>query len=139
MGEEDACRRVLDGALDAVIATDREGEIVGWNRAAEALLGWEKREVVGRKVYDVIIPARFRAEFIRRMKLVPPEEVRAYRERVIADRAGNEIPVDASIAATRVEGCVVITAFIRDIRDRRRAERLRATEHRVASILATAP
>src|SRR4051812_23567213 len=98
MGGEDAFRRVLDGALDAVIATDREGAIVGWNRAAEALLGWAKGDVLGRMVYAVIVPPRRREAFVREMELVAVEEVRFYQEYVLVDRAGEEIPVDASVA-----------------------------------------
>src|SRR4051794_6786844 len=138
--EDDAVRRVLDGALDAVIATGGDGGIVGWNRAAEALLGWTKADVVGRKVYDVIIAARHRERFVREMRAVAPEDLRvSYRDCVVVDREGTEIPVDASVAATRVDGCVLITAFVRDIRDRKRTERLREAEHRLARLLAEAP
>src|SRR5436309_1730355 len=102
MGGEDAFRRVLDGALDAVIATDREGSIVGWNRAAETLLGWHKDEVLGRRVYDVIVPPRYRDEFVRQMRATPFEDVSAYHERLLLARDGTLIPVDASIAAIRL-------------------------------------
>ena len=60
MGRGDAIQSVLDGALDAVVATDRGGAIVGFNRAAEALFGWARDEVLGRPVHEVIVPARDR-------------------------------------------------------------------------------
>ncbi len=40
--------RLLDAIGQAVIATDLEGGIIYWNRAAEVLFGWPAEEVVGK-------------------------------------------------------------------------------------------
>ncbi len=40
----------------AVIATDRAGSIVYWNRAAEETLGWSVEDVVGRLVQETVLP-----------------------------------------------------------------------------------
>jgi len=44
--------RLLDAVGEAVIATDLDGRIVYWNRAAERLYGWSRGEAVGRDLGD---------------------------------------------------------------------------------------
>jgi PAS domain S-box-containing protein len=53
---------LLDAVGEAVIATDLDGTIVYWNRAAQALYGWSADEVRGRKVVDVVCDPASRAE-----------------------------------------------------------------------------
>ncbi len=47
---------VLDAVSRAVVATDTDGTILYWNRAAQLLYGWSPDEVVGRKILDVLVP-----------------------------------------------------------------------------------
>ncbi|MEX2599366.1 MAG: PAS domain S-box protein [Dehalococcoidia bacterium] len=44
---------LLDHVGQAIIATDAEGLVTYWNRAAELLYGWTAREAVGRPVFDL--------------------------------------------------------------------------------------
>jgi len=45
---------VLERSTDAVVATDAEGRVVVWNRAAERLLGYRADQVMGRPCHDVL-------------------------------------------------------------------------------------
>ena len=45
--------RLLDASGQAVIATDLQGKIIYWTRAAEELYGWSKEEVMGRSILEV--------------------------------------------------------------------------------------
>jgi PAS domain S-box-containing protein len=45
--------RLLDAVGQAIIATDPQGRIIYWNRAAEELYGWSKKEVMGRPIVEV--------------------------------------------------------------------------------------
>ena len=45
--------RLLDVIGQAVIATDVQGNIIYWNRAAETLYGWAEEEVMGRPIVEV--------------------------------------------------------------------------------------
>ncbi len=46
---------LLENVNDAILATDENFRITEWNLAAEKLYGWKKKEVLGKKVWDVII------------------------------------------------------------------------------------
>jgi PAS domain S-box-containing protein len=46
-------RRLLDAVGQAIIATDLQGKIIYWNRAAKDLYGWTTEEVMGRPIVEV--------------------------------------------------------------------------------------
>ena len=45
----------FDAIAALVVALDREGRVVSFNRACERLTGWSAAEVLGRCVWDVFI------------------------------------------------------------------------------------
>ena len=45
--------RLLDAVGQAIIATNPQGTIIYWNRAAEELYDWPKEEVMGRPIVEV--------------------------------------------------------------------------------------
>ncbi len=48
--------RMLNEVGQAVIATDPEGRITFWNRAAERAYGWSEEEALGRDILDLTVP-----------------------------------------------------------------------------------
>ena len=46
--------RILDAVDQAVAATDPDGRITAWNRAAEALYGWSADEALGRPLGEIV-------------------------------------------------------------------------------------
>ncbi len=48
--------RIVDSLPDGVLAVDREGRAVVWNRAAEEMTGVRKEEVLGRGEYAYAVP-----------------------------------------------------------------------------------
>jgi diguanylate cyclase (GGDEF)-like protein/PAS domain S-box-containing protein len=125
---ESYVRRVLDGALDAVIGVDTDGTILGWNAEASRLLGWSREDAVGRRLDDLALPRGQWPAF--------REAVGARTQLVLRDRDGAEVAVEASVNATHFDCGLVLTAFLRDVRPQRRAARLRNAEHRVTRLLA---
>lgn len=55
---------LLEKALnaDSVIVTDLEGYIVYWNKFAESMYNWESNEVIGKKIYDTVVPISKKAD-----------------------------------------------------------------------------
>ncbi|HEX9372589.1 MAG TPA: PAS domain S-box protein, partial [Roseiflexaceae bacterium] len=55
--------RLLDAVTQIVVATDPEGRITYWNRAAEQAHGWSAAEIARRPIGDQIVAAAARARF----------------------------------------------------------------------------
>lgn len=58
-GYTDINRLIVEQMADAMIYSDKEGIIRGWNAAAEALFGYPKDDAIGQSL-DLIIPEHLR-------------------------------------------------------------------------------
>lgn len=120
-------RIVLDGALDAVVIADDMGNIVEWNDQAQGIFGWSRQEVVGKRLVDTIIPPRHRAAHgagMERMRAGGNPRVVGSRIEIEAlDQSGREFPIELAITRSSLSTGVQFTAFLRDITERRAAER----------------
>lgn len=50
VGEDRLHQILLNSVSQAVIATDPQGRVQFWNRAAELLYGWSEQEVIGQSI-----------------------------------------------------------------------------------------
>src|SRR6185295_7735120 len=119
---------------------DHEGKILEFNSAARRVFGYSRDEVVGREVVEKIVPPALREELRRRLrKFVETGEANGELGRRIEATAmsadGTEIPVEVAVFPAYVKGRVLLTAFLRDLRERKiiEAERSRALEDLHAS------
>lgn len=96
---------IINTAMDAIVAVDRERRIVRFNGAAEQMFGCSAASAVGRPITDFI-----------------PDQVDGVTGTGLvlhARRAdGSEIPIEASISQSAGEHGTSRTMFLRDIRER---------------------
>ncbi len=117
---------IIESAMDGIVSIDEEQRIVLVNPAAEAMFGYRERELIGHSL-DVLVPEVARAAH--------PELVRAFaasgttRRRMGAvgevngRRAdGETFPIETSISQVAIGGRKLLTAVVRDISGRRRAQ-----------------
>jgi PAS domain S-box-containing protein len=133
-------KAIIDASPVAIVAIDRESNVILWNATASSLFGWTAEEVVGRPLPQ--IPEGSRGELERGLA-----RARA-GERVILPRAtrntrdGRTISVMVSIGPLRGSGGTVIgtVAVLVDLtaEDRLRHQ-LEAAERRFAAAFATSP
>jgi diguanylate cyclase (GGDEF)-like protein/PAS domain S-box-containing protein len=142
--EESATRlsAIIRSALDAVVSMDERGRIMAWNPQAEALFGWTAQEAVGRLLADTIVPSALRAAHtagLARYLATGEQKVLNRRIEISAvHRDGHEFPVELSIAPLSVDGRPSFSGFIRDITDRKRAEKSTAAHLAVSRALSEA-
>jgi PAS domain S-box-containing protein len=135
---EERLRLALETALDAIVTIDGQGRITGWNPQAEQIFGWSQAEALGKTLSETIVPAEHREahEQVLRPYLQTGQGA-ALRERIemtALDRRGRRFPVEISLTPAVVGEKVYLTAFLRDITERKRAEAvLQESEARLAA------
>jgi len=116
-------RAILDNAHDAFIALDPGGVVLDWNRQAEKLLGWSRREVIGQKLASMILPPLLRRAYERDMRqLAEQGEAAVLNRRVelsLTSRDGKEFPVEVSMAYVPRSSGHLFIAFLHDISERK--------------------
>ena len=122
-----ASRALLDAALDAVVVIDAAGLVLEWNLAAERVLGFAREEALGRRLGDLVVPPELRQahhDGMRRYLRTGEARVLGRRVEIVAQRKdGSLIPVELAITRVPDVDQPVFTGFLRDISDRKRAER----------------
>jgi len=119
-------RAILEAALDCVITIDDRGRIVEFNPAAERAFLYQRDEVIGHDMAELIIPAQLRARHRDAFaRLLSTGKARALDQRLelTGMRAdGSEFPVELTITRIKLPGPPMFTGYVRDISDRKRAE-----------------
>ena len=128
---EERLRAILTHAPDAYIAIDEAGRITEWNRQAEQTFGWTRDEAFGQPL-TMLAPAASRGGERTGIDAFTRGAAGAGHrvELGVLHKSGVEIPVQLSAASLRTEGGEVAYAFLHDITERRRAERLLAQSER---------
>jgi PAS domain S-box-containing protein len=122
---EERFRSVTQSANDAIILTDNNGNIVGWNKGAEIIFGYREQEMSGQPV-DVLVPQRYKNAFQEETRRLRSEgEPRLLGKTVELQglrKGGNEFPLSISLSAWKAGGETFYSAIIRDITERKQAE-----------------
>src|SRR5882724_8385997 len=120
-------KAILDSALDGVITMDHDGRISAFNPAAERLFGHARSTAVGAVLADLIIPPTLRERHssgVARYLATMQSTVLDKRLELTAMRSdGFEFPAEVTITRISQEGPPTFTGFIRDITERKRAEK----------------
>lgn len=118
---------LLDRAPDGVVLTDLDGRYVEANAAVCGMLGYSRNELVGMRVFDLILPED-EPRLARELEVLVADPSRTKTsEWSMRRKDGTLLPVEVS-STIRPDGCGYL-AFFRDISARKRAaEALRRSE-----------
>ena len=118
--------QLLEATPDAIVGVDDEGKIVLVNSQTEALFGYAREDLLGEEV-GVLVPDRFRD--------LLPHHVEGYfaepRTRPMGAKLelygrrqnGSEFPAEISLSSIEADEGLLVTAAIRDVTERRAAEK----------------
>jgi PAS domain S-box-containing protein len=121
-------RTVTESAVDAIITSDRSGNIVFWNPSAEKMFEYPQNEVIGRPL-TILMPESFQAAHLNGMaKHVAGGESRIIDktvELVGLTKDGTEFPIELSISSWHAGNELFFTGIVRDITVRKQIEKER--------------
>jgi diguanylate cyclase (GGDEF)-like protein/PAS domain S-box-containing protein len=132
--------QLLDAVSQVVIATDPQGKVVYWNKAAESLYGWLAKEAMGRPIVE-ITPSQ---ELIERAEEIITELRRGRSwtgEVTLRRKDGIKFPALVTDAPVRDEqgNLVAIIRVFTDITEIKQAEEaLKESERRFYSVVSDA-
>ncbi len=121
-------RLICEGALDAIVCMEQDGNITVWNDAAEKIFGYKSDDVIGKSVHSILAPARYYEAFsagLANFKMTGQGPILGKMLELEAIRAdGSEIPIELAVSSIQIDDTWYAVGVIRDISERRHAERL---------------
>lgn len=127
---------IVDACLDTLITINMDDVIVDFSAAGEKMFGWKRDEVLGRKMTEILIPQAMHEAHTRGMA-----HYRATREGPLLGRLvqvdalhhdGHTIPVELGLVPIDLPDQHLVTAFLRDISDRKRNEQALLEQKKLA-------
>jgi len=135
-GSDVVFRALIDAAPDGFVIVSQEGRIALVNVQTEKLFGYERTELLNQPV-EILIPERLRgkhrfhrAGFMSQPGLRP---MGAGLELYGLRKDGTEFPVEISLSPIQTDSGLLVSAAIRDITERKRAQQ------RILTLLDSAP
>jgi PAS domain S-box-containing protein len=135
---EDILHAITNSIRDAIIMLDQRGNITFWNEASTAILGYQKEEVIGKNLHDLLTPARYQESFKRAYPHYQltgnGEAVGKTLEMFAVHKNGYEFPVELSLSAIKADAGWQSVGILRDITEKQKiADSLRKSEARFRS------
>ncbi len=128
-------RSIFEGVQDAIVVVKHDGSIVDINTRASEMYGWSRDDFIKKTLFDLSIPENKKSlEPIldQDHPLENPIEVMNIRS------DGEVFPVEINARFHNINGNDVVLAVVRDITERRKAEKQleeEALEHAAASVI----
>jgi len=123
---EERLRAILDTAVEGIITIDERGTVESMNRAAEKLFGYDAPEVMGRNV-SMLMPSPYREAhdgyLERYIQTGHARIIGIGREVVGLRKDGSQFPMELSVSEVRLAKRRLFTGFVRDITERKEAEK----------------
>jgi PAS domain S-box-containing protein len=132
-------RDLLESAPDAMIIANENGEIVLVNHQTEVIFGYKKEELISKSI-EILVPAdSHKGHAARRARYFRNPKTRAKGsglELFAVRKDGSKFPVEISLSPLETHEGKLVSAAIRDITQRKKAEEeLRISEQRYRSLI----
>lgn len=128
-GSDARYRGLLEAAPDAIVVVDEAGEIVLLNLQAEKQFGYQRDELIGQPVTNVIpegFAERLIADDLRSAAEALAQQIGSGLELVARRKDGSRFPIEIMLSPLESDDGVLVTVAIRDISVRRAAEEERS-------------
>ncbi len=132
-------KNTIEYANDAILTTDSKGRISSFNRKAEQMFGYSRKEIMD-KPASILLPTQRRNKEKDKFKTMSMNFSSAHtgsiREGLGSRKDGQTFPIEGSFHLIKPEGTYAVTGIIREISDRiQMEEQLRVSEERARILL----
>ncbi|MBT5797982.1 MAG: PAS domain S-box protein [Porticoccaceae bacterium] len=118
---------LMNSAFDAIIIMDQQGIVLDISRAGKTILGYERQDVIGKKLSTLVFPSRYQGDFDHGLNIfseIAESPIIGQRVEVeVVHRDGHEISVEVAIEKHRVladgQANSAFVGFIHDITARK--------------------
>ena len=120
-------RSLSASAQDAFIMMNGQGQISYWNPAAERVFGYRSEEALGQDLHKLLAPERdynvFKKKFSAFKRTGKGAGIGKTIEFIALRKNQTEFPIELSLSALKLQGEWHSFGIVRDISDRKRAEK----------------
>ncbi len=126
---------LIDTVIDAMVIINEKGKVTYWNKAAEEMFNYTKKEIIGKELHKIILPYRYyndyRKGFDEFLKTGKGKIIGKMIELSAVRKNGQEFPIELSISAIKIKDDWNFIGVIRDITERKILEsKLKEDEER---------
>lgn len=118
---------IFEAMPNALVMANREGKIILVNREAEQMFGYERNELMGRKL-EILLPKKLRAGHPEKMKMFfTTPFTRHYSSQANlhgSRKNGEEFPIELGLTPVNTEEGVIALATVVDITERKNNEKI---------------
>ena len=123
---EERFRNLTETAFDGIIMMNEQSEVSIWNKAAEKIFGYSEKEILGKKLHDILLPAEFDKEnknAIHSFFHLKDGDISGKTIEVVGKhKNGNRFPIELSVSKVLKNNAWHATGIVRDITERKKAE-----------------
>ena len=137
-------KNAVENTNEAFVTIDQNHTVLFFNKAAEEIFGYSRKEVVGRDLNVIMSPScskNHRQAVTRYVKTRIPGRIGHDTEMVASRKNGDSFPASISFSVTEVNGRLFFTGIVRDMTEKHalqeqiiRSERLSALGQLAAEI-----
>ena len=133
-------RIILELAFDAIVETDAEGVVTVWDSRAEGIFGWTGPEMMGRALFDVVVPPAYREAYQQSFRDLRASgtgsTVSKRMEAEVLHRDGQVFVIETILSASWFGDACRVTVLIRDMTAEKQLKKsLRISEERTQILL----
>lgn len=134
---EEKYRSLFEESKDVIYITSRDGKLIDISPSAVSLFGYTRRELIERDVHGLYVDAEDRHRFQREIE--QSEFVRDFPVRLLnKDGTPRDCLLTSTVRRAQNGSALGYQGIIRDVTERRRAERVRDRERRALRVIADA-
>jgi PAS domain S-box-containing protein len=126
---------IVESSDDAIVSKNLNGVVTSWNKAAERILGYTAKEMIGKPI-TLIIPPELHDEEPRILKKIGSGQRIEHFQTVRCKKNGERIDVSLTISPVRDQNGKIVGAakILRDITQQKRMEAALHMSERLAAV-----